>query len=123
MPRQPRREVVALLRRAYAAFNSRDIAAALATMHADVDWPNVLDGVRLRGHAAVRQYWARQFAMFDPRVEPTAMSSDDDDRIVVHVHQVVLSLDGGLLSDSVVYHVYTLLDGLIARMDVMPVLP
>jgi ketosteroid isomerase-like protein len=28
-----------LLRRAYEAFNARDIDGALATMHADVDWP------------------------------------------------------------------------------------
>ena len=120
MHHQPRREAAELLRRAYAAFNSRDIAAALATMQADVDWPNVLDGVRLHGQAQVRDYWARQFATFDPRVEPTAMSADEEDRIVVNVHQVVRSLDGALLSDSVVKHVYTLLDGLVMRMDVLP---
>lgn len=28
-----------LLRRAYDAFNTRDIESALALMHADVDWP------------------------------------------------------------------------------------
>jgi ketosteroid isomerase-like protein len=120
MHHQPRREAAELLRRAYVAFNSRDVTAALATMQADVDWPNVLDGVRLHGHAQVRDYWARQFATFDPRVEPTAMSADEDDRIVVNVHQVVRSLDGALLSDSVVKHVYTLLDGLVMRMDVLP---
>src|SRR5579859_4621022 len=118
--RQPGRGVSALLRRAYAVFNARDIDAALETTHADVDWPNVLDGVRLRGHAAVRQYWARQFATFDPRVEPIAMSVDDEERVIVRVHQVLKSLDGKLLSDSQVTHVYTLRDGLIARMDVLP---
>jgi ketosteroid isomerase-like protein len=29
-----------LLRQAYVAFNARDIDAALATMHPDVEWPN-----------------------------------------------------------------------------------
>lgn len=80
----------------------------------------MLDGIRLHGHAQVRDYWARQFATFDPRVEPTAMSSDVDERVVVQVHQVVRGQDGTLLSDSTVQHIYTLLDGLILRMDILP---
>jgi hypothetical protein len=31
-----------LLKKAYAAFNARDVEAVLAVMHADVDWPNVM---------------------------------------------------------------------------------
>jgi ketosteroid isomerase-like protein len=120
MLHQPGRDASDLLRRAYAAFNARDIAGALAAMHPNVDWPNVLDGVRLHGHTQVREYWTRQFALFDPRVEATGMSTDAADRIVVQVHQVVRHLDGTLLSDSTVQHVYTLLDGLISRMDVVP---
>jgi len=38
-----------LLRRAYEAFNARDLDAALALMHRDVDWPNAIDGGRVRG--------------------------------------------------------------------------
>jgi ketosteroid isomerase-like protein len=45
-----------LLRRAYAAFNARDIDAALALMHPDVDWPNGMEGGREVGHEAVRTY-------------------------------------------------------------------
>jgi len=33
-----------LLRRAYDAFDARDIDAALACAHADVDWPNGDEG-------------------------------------------------------------------------------
>jgi hypothetical protein len=79
-----------------------------------------LDGVRLHGHAEVRHYWARQFATFDPHVEPVAMSADDDERVFVRAHQVVRGLDGTLLSDTQVTHMYALRDGLIARMDVLP---
>jgi len=32
----------------------------------DVDWPNVLDGVRPHGHEPVRAYWTRQFAAGHP---------------------------------------------------------
>jgi SnoaL-like domain len=50
-----------LLRCAYEAFNARDIEGALATMHANVDWPNGMDCGRLHGHQEVRDYWRRQF--------------------------------------------------------------
>ncbi len=46
----------------YDAFNRRDIDAALARMHPDVDWPNAWEGGRVHGRDAVRAYWERQFA-------------------------------------------------------------
>ena len=51
-----------LLRSAYRAFNTRDIDAALELMHPEVDSPNGWEGGRVVGHAAVREYWDRQFA-------------------------------------------------------------
>jgi hypothetical protein len=48
-----------LLRRAYEAFNARDIEEALSLMHPDVDWPNGMEGGRLHGHREVRDYWRR----------------------------------------------------------------
>ena len=45
---------VALLRRAYEAFNARDIEAVLSLLQPDVDWPNVMEGGREHGHEAVR---------------------------------------------------------------------
>jgi ketosteroid isomerase-like protein len=50
-----------VIRRCYAAFNARDLDAALGGVHADVDWPNAIDGGRVRGHEEVRGYWTRQF--------------------------------------------------------------
>jgi hypothetical protein len=110
----------ALLRRAYDAFNARDIDAALALMHDDVDWPNAFEGGRVRGRSEVRAYWTRQFAQVDPRVTPRAFTARDDGRIAVDVHQVVRSPAGDVLSDGPVVHVYALRDGLVARMDVEP---
>jgi ketosteroid isomerase-like protein len=106
-----------LLRRAYAAFNARNIDRALAVMHPDVDWPNGMEGGRELGHDAVRDYWTRQFGLIDSHVEPESFE-EVDGKIVVEVHQVVRDLDGALLSDQQVEHVYTLRDGLIARMDI-----
>src|SRR2546423_6310406 len=58
---QPSPDIENLLRRTYAAFNARDVDAALANAHVDVDWPNVIEGIRIHGHDEVRAYWARQF--------------------------------------------------------------
>jgi len=96
------------------------VGTALAVAHDDVDWPNMIDGGRLRGHDAVRAYWGRQFESTEPHVEPTAITVDDAGSVVVDVHQVLRAKDGSLVDDRMVRHVYTFRDGLVARMDVVP---
>jgi hypothetical protein len=107
-----------LIRRSYAAFNARDLDAAVQGLHPDVDWPNAIDGGRVRGHEEVREYWKRQFETIDPHVEPQAFSEDEQGRIVVEVHQVVRDLAGDVIADQRVQHVYTISAGLITRMDI-----
>jgi ketosteroid isomerase-like protein len=109
-----------LLRRAYAAFNSRHIDGALALMHPDVDWPNGMEGGREWGHEAVRAYWTRQFGVIDSHVEPLSFEEQGNGVIAIDVHQVVRDPDGAPLSDGRVRHVYTFRDGLVARMDIEP---
>ncbi|HET6318002.1 MAG TPA: nuclear transport factor 2 family protein [Chloroflexota bacterium] len=87
----------ALLRRAYEAFNQRDIEAALALMDAHVEWPNVLEATTLHGHDAVRAYWLAQFETIDPRVEPEAFEALGGEEIVAAVHQVVRDRAGSVL--------------------------
>jgi SnoaL-like domain len=87
-------------------------------MQPDVDWPNGMEGGRERGHAAVRDYWTRQFTMIDSHVEPERLETGDDGRITVDVHAVVRDLDGNVVSDGHVQHVYTLRDGLVAHMEI-----
>jgi ketosteroid isomerase-like protein len=110
-----------VLTRTYAAFNARDIEAVLAAMHPDVDWPNGWEGGRVRGHDQVRDYWTRQWAAIDPTVEPVGFSTDREGRVVVSVHQVVRDLDGRVLSDGMVAHVYRIEDGLIRSMEIRTV--
>jgi len=105
-------------RELYDAFNARDIDRGLAGMHPDVDWPNMIEGGREHGHAAVRAYWERQFDTTDPRVEPERVTSLGEDQVVVDVHQVVRDRDGNVLADRKVQHAYVLRDGLVERMDV-----
>jgi ketosteroid isomerase-like protein len=107
-----------LLTRAYAAFNARDIDAVLSLMHPDVDWPNAWEGGRVVGHAGVREYWTRQWAAIDPRVEPLEFAIDADGRTIVKVHQVVCDLQGHVLLDGMVEHAYTFEAGLVRKMDV-----
>ncbi len=107
-----------LLQRVYAAFNRRDIETVLAEMHADVDWPNGIEGGRVLGKSAVRDYWKRQFETFDPHVEPMKFSLEGDQRIAVDVHQVVRDRAGNPLVDQMIQHVYEIRDGLIQGMQI-----
>jgi hypothetical protein len=106
-----------LIGAAYAAFNERDIAGALALMTEEVRWPKASEGGDVVGKEEIRAYWTRQWSEFDPRVEPLAMLEEADGRTRVRVHQVVKSLGGDVLADGEVFHVFTVVDGLIARME------
>jgi ketosteroid isomerase-like protein len=111
-------EEVELLRRVYAAFNRREIETVLAVMNDDVDWPNGMEGGRVRGKAAVRDYWTRQFKVLDPRVDPQDFVAEPDGRIAIDVHQVIHDKSGQLIVDQMVRHVYEICDGMIRSMEI-----
>jgi len=106
-----------LIEQAYSAFNKRDIDGALALMTEDVSWPKASEGGRVVGKEKIRAYWTRQWGEFDPHVEPLAISEGDEGKVRVRVRQLVKSLQGDVLSDSEVLHVFTVNTGLIAAMD------
>jgi hypothetical protein len=107
-----------LIKRLYSAFNDRAIDVLVAQMTEDVDWPNAWEGGRIRGHEGVRDYWTRQWDAIDPTVEPGAVTRRPDGKVAVDVHQLVRSLDGTLLGEDDVVHVYSFRGALIAGMDV-----
>lgn len=111
---------IILLRAAYAAFNARDIDAALATMALDVAWPKAFKGGVASGHEEVRAYWTQQWSEIDPRVEPIAFHPEPAGRMLVDVHQVVRDMAGSLLADGHVGHRFTIESGLIRSMQVCP---
>lgn len=119
MPDQSASEIE-LLRTAYAAFNARDINAALVLMTADVAWPRAFKGGFVRGPEQVRAYWTEQWSEINPHVEPVAFHRDEAGRILVEVHQVVRDLAGSVLADERVGHRFTLERGLIQHMEVCP---
>ena len=107
-----------LLKQTYQHFNERDIDATLAMMHPEVDWPNGMEGGIEHGHEAVRNYWTRQWKVLDPHVDPVEFRSEDDGRINITVHQVVHDLEGNLLVDQIIHHIYTFEQGLIKMMEI-----
>jgi hypothetical protein len=107
-----------LIAQAYSAFNRRDIDSALALMSESVSWPRASEGGRVVGKEEIRSYWTRQWKQFDPHVEPLEVIDHKGGTAEVKVHQLVKSLSGDLLSDSEVWHVYTIANGFIERMDI-----
>ncbi len=112
-----------LFQKIYSAFNARDMDAVLAVLHPDVDWPNGWEGGRMVGREAVREYWTRQWAEIDPSVDPVAFETDEAGRTVVQVHQMVRDLEGNMVADAMVHHVYEVEDGLIRRMEIVEAAP
>jgi hypothetical protein len=86
-------------------------------MMQDVSWPKASEGGKVVGKEDIRVYWTRQWAEFDPHVEPLAITEEDGGKVRVRVHQVVKNLQGEVLADSEVLHVFTVNTGLIAAMD------
>ena len=107
-----------LLRYAYAAFNARNVDAAVATMHRDVEWPNGMEGGTVHGHQGVREYWTRQWTVFDPHVEPLSFTRLEDGRVAVEVRQVLRNTAGAVLLNQLVHHLYRIEDGRIREMEI-----
>lgn len=108
----------ALISQIYAAFDRRDIDGTLALMTEDVDWPKASEGGRVVGKQAIRDYWTRQWAEFDPLVSVLDVIDRESGVTNVKVRQLVKDREGNLLSDTELWHVYSFTDGLISRMEI-----
>jgi hypothetical protein len=108
----------ALITKAYAAFNARDIYSALSTMHPEVQWPKAFDVGYANGHNEIRGNWTRQWTAIYPDVEPVAINDGQNGTLEVIVHQKVEDLDGNMIFGGIVKHIYTLQDGLLQRMEI-----
>jgi ketosteroid isomerase-like protein len=109
---------VEFLKQVYEWFNARDVERVLAGMHEDVMWANGMEGGYVHGREGVRSYWKRQWEMVDPTVEPVSFAKGSNDEVTVEVHQTVLDLEGKVLLDHMVGHIFWLEDGLIKRFDI-----
>lgn len=109
------------LKHIYRRFNARDMESVLVGLREDVMWANGMEGGHVYGRDAVRSYWTRQWAMVDPHVEPVGFSKGPQGEVIVEVHQTVHDLNGALLLDQMVGHVFTIENGLICRFDIRDV--
>lgn len=103
----------------YRDFNNRDIDSVLDHLAPGVDWPNGMTGGREVGREAVRRYWTKQWSEIDPRVEPLEIAFDDAGKAHVRVDQLVRSLDGKVLLNRQVEHVYEFDGPFIVRMIIV----
>ncbi len=109
-----------LIERLYDRFNARDIDGVLSNLAENVVWANGMENSHVYGTAAVREYWTNQWAVIDPHVDPLKVSTVEDGSIVVEVHQVVHDLEGKLLLDEIVGHVFQIENGKVNRFDIKP---
>jgi hypothetical protein len=110
--------VVEFLKNLYSDFNARKMEALLAAMRPDVVWANGMEDGYVHGHEGVRDYWTRQWAMIDPHVEPVGFNTGEPGTIEVQVHQMVRDLEGKIVLDRMVGHVFYLEDELIRRFEI-----
>lgn len=111
-------QIYDLVKKAYSAFNSRDIDTALSTFHPEVEWPKAFEGGYVSGQDEIRKYWTRQWSEINPNVEPIGFNERQNGTLEVTVHQIVKDLQGNLVFDGIVKHIYTLQDALLQRMDI-----
>jgi len=106
------------IQKAYSAFNERNIDNALATMQQDVQWSKAWESGYISGHGEIKEYWTRQWTEINPNVKPVGFTERENEILEVKVHQNVKDLQGNLMFDGMVKHVYTFQDGLIKTMDI-----
>ncbi len=108
----------ALLTKVYDAYNRRNFADFSALLTPDIDWPDLIEGGRLIGREAVGAYWARNDKSITIDIAVVSLTDLPDGRVAADVNQIVRNLSGQIWSDSCVRHVFTLRDGMVARLDV-----
>jgi len=107
-----------IIKKAYSAFNERNIDNALSTMQPNVQWSKAWEGGYICGHDEIKQYWTRQWNEINPKVEPIGFVERENGILEVEVHQNVKDTEGNLMFDGLVKHVYTFQDGLIKTMNI-----
>ena len=106
------------LQNLYDAFNKREIETIISLMRPDVKWANGLEGGFVYGRDAVREYWTNQFKDIQVELETLKFETDENNRNVVTVHQIIKDLQGNLLADTTIQQIFTIEDGLISLYEI-----
>jgi ketosteroid isomerase-like protein len=115
------RENVAVVERAIAAFNERDINGYLACCTEDIRFQSAwaaVEGV-YEGPDAIRRYFDDIHGVApDVRLDVERLEAIGADRVLAYLHYTATMRTSGLRSDSLTAVVYTLANGKISRVRV-----
>ena len=111
-------KTINLIEIAYKGFNSRDIDSVLPLMHHNIHWPKAFEGGYVISPEEIRAYWTRQWSEINPVVKPQSIIAREDGKVEVLVHQLVKDLEGNVLFDGNVKHIYEIENDLLLKMDI-----
>ena len=106
------------LQNLYDAFNKGETETIISVMHPDVKWANGVEGGFVYGRDAVCEYWTNQYKVIQVQLETLKFETDENNRNVVTVHQLIKDLQGNLLADATVQQIFTIEDGLISLYEI-----
>jgi hypothetical protein len=106
------------LQELYDAFNEREFESVLSKMDPAVKWANGMEGGFVYGRDAVREYWRKQFEVTKGQLKPLKYDIDENNRSVVTVHLTVKDLQGNLLVEKTVEHIFTIKNGWISVFEI-----
>ena len=110
---------VEIVQQIFDAFSKRDINAALAAMHPEIEWvtPPGAPNPSWHGHDGVRSSLAEWAGSFDSfRLEPLEFT-DTDNRVLVDVAMSVRGRGSDVDIQSHQFQVWTLSEGKVVRME------
>ncbi len=106
------------LQNLYDAFNKREIETIISHMRPDLKWTNGLEGGFVYGRDAMREYWTDQFKNIQPELETLKFETDENNRNIVTVHQIIKDLQGNLLADATIQQIFTIENSLISLYEI-----
>jgi phage pi2 protein 07 len=106
------------LQNLYEAFNKGELETIVSAMHPAVKWANGVEGGFVYGRDAVREYWTNQYKVIQVQLETLKFDTDENNRNVVTVHQIVRDLQGNLLVDTTVKQIFTIENGAIVLYEI-----
>ena len=108
------------IRASYVALNEGDVQGALAALHRDAVWSESRElpgGDRFEGREAIEEFlggFMEQWDVFTQHVESTLRKGD---RVLLNIHMSAVGSGSGVEVSARYAHVWTLRDGLGARVD------
>jgi limonene-1,2-epoxide hydrolase len=109
----------AMLEAFYRAFNDRDLDAFLDHLAPGVELPDILTGGETHGRDEIPAFCRKQWQEIDPIVEPMRINFTGDGSAHVLVDQLIRALDGEVLQNRRVEHVFEFEGPFIRRLTVV----